>query len=246
VIDTSKKSLPSWLPFAAGALLVLQFAGLCAWQVSRGFEKLEARNAYDAGTGFSRFYDGADVRPYQPLRVSGVLDADHQFLLDNTILNSRIGYYVLTPLQLGDDEPLLLVNRGWIEKQGVTPDMAAVAETIAISDARVELRGRAGSLPRPGMRMGESILETDNWPQVAVYPTLDDLSRSLGREVQTFVLLLDPDERQGFVRHWVPEEMGPGKHFGYALQWFAMGAVLASLLIWHYRKRRTTDERPEQ
>ena len=50
---------------------------------------------------------------------------------------------------------------------------------------------------------------------------------------------MDPDDQRGFLRHWVPEEMGPGKHFGYALQWFAMGAVLAGLLIFNYRKHRT-------
>jgi len=56
--------------------------------------------------------------------------------------------------------------------------------------------------------------------------------------VQPFVLLMDPDAAGGFVRHWVPEEMGPGRHFAYALQWFAMAAVLAALLVWNFRKRK--------
>jgi cytochrome oxidase assembly protein ShyY1 len=50
-------------------------------------------------------------------------------------------------------------------------------------------------------------------------------------------LLLDPEDNYGFFRHWVPEEMGPGRHYAYALQWFAMGIVLAGLLIWNFRKR---------
>ena len=49
---------------------------------------------------------------------------------------------------------------------------------------------------------------------------------------------MDHTEDYGFLRHWVPSEFGPGKHFGYALQWFAMGAVLSGLLIWNYRKKR--------
>ena len=28
-----------------------------------------------------------------------------------------------------------------------------------------------------------------------------------------------------------------GRNFSYALQWFAMGVVLAGLLTWNYRKR---------
>jgi len=35
----------------------------------------------------------------------------------------------------------------------------------------------------------------------------------------------------------VPTGLGPDKHFGYAFQWFAMGAMLAGLLIWNYRKK---------
>jgi cytochrome oxidase assembly protein ShyY1 len=85
--------------------------------------------------------------------------------------------------------------------------------------------------------MGEAILPGSGWPKPAVYPTLADLELALGREVQPFVLLLDPDDDFGFVRHWVPEEMGPGRHFAYALQWLAMGIVLAALLVWNYRKR---------
>jgi surfeit locus 1 family protein len=67
---------------------------------------------------------------------------------------------------------------------------------------------------------------------------LDEIAAELGQGVQPFVLLMEPEYEFGFVRHWVPEEMGPGRHFAYALQWFAMGAVLAILLVWHFRRRR--------
>ncbi len=38
--------------------------------------------------------------------------------------------------------------------------------------------------------------------------------------------------------------MGPGRHFAYALQWFAMGAVLAGLLVWNFRNEDRNSERP--
>lgn len=233
----AKNSLPGWLPFAAGALLVLQFAGLCVWQISRGLEKLEAREAWGEPGTFSTYYGGDDVRPYQPLQATGRWDGEHQFLLDNIILNSRYGYYVVTPLEIADDEPLLLVNRGWMEKTGLQPDPVLLEQRLALPPTRVTVRGRAGSLPKPGMRLGEAIPASAEWPKTAVYPTTDDAAAALGREVRPFVLLMDPHDDDGFARHWVPEEMGPGKHFGYALQWFAMGAVLAGLLVWHYRRR---------
>lgn len=233
----SENALPSWLPLVAGAILVVQFAGLSVWQISRGFEKLERQEAWSAESGYANFHDGADVRAYQPIKASGRFAADRQFLLDNIIFNSQYGYYVLAPLELGENVPALMVNRGWVQKSGPTPDLAEVAATIVVDEERRTVRGRVGALPRAGMRMGDAILPGSRWPVVAVYPTLEDLEAKLGRELQPFVLLMDPDDEGGFLRHWVPEEMGPGKHFGYAFQWFAMGAALTALLVWHYRKR---------
>ena len=237
-----EKPLPPWLPLVVGVVLVVQFAGLGVWQISRGLGKLESRQAYESVSGFFNYFDGAEVRPYQAIKANGRYDAERQFLLDNIIINSRYGYYVLTPLELSDNEPLLIVNRGWIEKTGPLPDMAVAAETIALDARRVSVRGRVGSLPRPGMRMGDAIQSSASWPIVAVYPTEEDIERVLGRDVQPFVLLLDPEDEHGFLRYWVPEEMGPGKHFAYAFQWFAMAAVLAGLLTWHYRKQATRDD----
>ena len=75
------------------------------------------------------------------------------------------------------------------------------------------------------------------WPQHAVFPTFDDVAASLGRAVQPFVLLPAPGEENGYLRRWAPVEIGPGRHYAYAFQWFAMAVVLAGLLAWNYRKR---------
>ncbi len=234
----SKKSLPAWLPFVVGTVLVVQFAALSVWQINRGLEKRANRAAFAERSTFAVFRNGVDVRSYQSIKADGHFVSGQQFLLDNIILNSRYGYYVLTALEMADDEPLLIVNRGWIQKTGPNPDTPAINTSIAVAESPLTVRGRVGSLPQPGIRMGDAILPQDAWPRVAVFPTADDLAVSLGREVQPFVLLMDPDDDHGFLRHWVPEEMGPGKHFGYALQWFAMGVVLTGLLIFNYRKKR--------
>ena len=230
----SRKPLPSWLPLVVGALLVAQFAGLGAWQISRGMEKRADQQLYRDETGFTPWQHGMDVRPYQRLEAFGTFDGDHQFLLENIIVNSRYGYYVITPLVGLTGEPVLLVNRGWLEKTSEPLDL----ERLEVPEGRVTVRGRAGSLPRAGMKMGDAVNAGDDWPKAAVYPSLEEVAAALGRDVQPLVLLMDHEEEHGFLRHWVPTEFGPGKHFGYALQWFAMGAVLSGLLIWNYRKKR--------
>ena len=233
----SKKPLPAWLPLVVGGLLVVQFAGLGVWQISRGLEKAAAREAFAERGTAAQVSDGMTIRPYQPLKATGRFDSSRQFLLDNIILDSRYGYYVVTPFELDGDAPLLLVNRGWIEKTALEPDLEELKAAIRIDGDRVTVRGRAGSLPRPGMRMGDAITAQGGWPKIAVYPATVDVEKALGRAVQPFVLLMDPDDEDGFLRRWVPQEMGPGRHYGYALQWFAMGAALLGLLIWHGRRR---------
>lgn len=231
----NKKKLPSWLPLIVGALLVAQFAGLGAWQISRGLEKRADQQLFQDETGFSSWHDGMEVRPYQRLKATGNYDNDHQVLLENIIVNSRYGLYVVTPLEGLDGEPVLLVNRGWIEKQ---PNTELDVSRLDVPTDRLTVRGRAGSLPRAGMKMGDAFSPGNEWPGSAVYPSLEEVSAALGRDVQPFVLLMDHEEERGFLRNWAPTEFGPGKHFGYALQWFAMGAVLSGLLIWNYRKKR--------
>jgi surfeit locus 1 family protein len=230
----TKKPLPAWLPFVVGLLLVAQFAGLAVWQISRGLEKRALQAAFRDETGFSAWQHGMEIRPYQRLKASGHYDNEHQFLLENIIVNSRNGYYVLTPLLAQDGEPVLLVNRGWIEKPRENFDTSM----LDVPETRISVRGRAGSLPRAGYKMGDAIDSTADWPKRAVYPSREEVASALGRDVQLFVLLMDHQEEHGFLRHWVPTEFGPGKHFGYAFQWFAMGAVLSGLLAWNYRKKR--------
>lgn len=232
--EKTKKPLPTWLPLVVGAFLVAQFAGLGAWQVSRGLEKRATQFAYQDETGFATWRDGMDVRSFQRLKVTGIFESERQIVLDNIIINSRYGHYVLTPLELSPEQPLLLVNRGWVERQ---PDRFDI-DRLALPATELTVRGRAGSLPKAGYKMGDAIEVGQEWPMHAVYPAAEEIVAALGRDIQPFVLLMEHDEQNGFLRHWVPSEFGPGKHFGYALQWFAMGAVLSGLLIWNYRKKR--------
>lgn len=231
--ESIKRKFLAWLPYVIGAILVVQFAALGVWQIDRGLEKRAEKEAFVSQAGFASWSDGMAVRSFQKLKATGHFDSQHQILLENIIINSRYGYYVLTPLVIAEDEPLLMINRGWFERSAAEVDVTE----LLLPEGRVTVRGRAGSLPRAGYRMGDAITPGSAWPKRAVYPLLEDVALALGHEVQPFVLLLDPEDDFGFFRHWVPEEMGPGRHFAYALQWFAMGVVLAGLLVWNYRKR---------
>jgi surfeit locus 1 family protein len=221
---------------AVGAVLVALFAGLGAWQISRGFEKRVEHLLFEDGSDFASWQDGMEIQPYQHLQVTGTYDDEHQVLLDNIIVNSRYGYYVITPLRALGDGPVVLINRGWIERTTEPPDM----NRLSVPTEWLTVRGRVGHLPRAGMKMGEAFTPGDDWPKTAVYPSYSEMAKALGTDIQQFVLLMDQEEKHGFSRQWSPSGFGPEKHFGYALQWFAMAAVLSGLLIWNHRKKKFT------
>ncbi len=209
------------------------FVCLCLWQVGRGLERQEQLRLYSKDSSFVSWSEGMDVVPFQRLKVTGRLDGRRQFLLENIVLNGRQGYYVLTPLSFDDQSPLLLVNRGWVPK----PETARSTEFLAVDESRITLRGRAGHLPRAGIKMGDGIAPGQRWPMFGVYPDYAEVAAALGREVQPLVLLLDAEDEHGFLREWRPQEFGPGRHFGYAFQWFVMATVLGALLVRNYRRR---------
>jgi len=230
--DTTQKKASPW-PFVVGGAVVLLMLLACFWQLERAAEKRADRAAFDAVRTPALFNDGDPVTPYEALEVRGSWLSDRQFLLDNTIVESRLGYYVLTPFQTGANEPLLIVNRGFVDAE--TGGIAI--EELAVPSGTREIEGRAGRLPRAAFRMGEAIPDPTQRPILALYPDYADMALALNRDVQPFVLLLDANEPNGFLRKWEPQGIGPGRHTAYAVQWFLMAIVLTGLLIWHGRKR---------
>ncbi len=237
VIETAKPRRFRLLPYLVGASVTVLMLSAGFWQLERAAEKRSEREAFAAEGAHRTFVDGDEVRPYQPLELRGTWLEGRDILLDNIIVASRVGHYVLTPLVTGAGEPLVLVNRGFIlaDGNGTTAD-ALTPETSVRS-----VRGRAGRLPRAGYRMGEAILDPATWPLSALYPDYGDIEAALGSGVQPFVLLLDADEPNGFERDWQPTGMTPARHTGYAVQWFLMALVLAGLMVWHARKRSFDD-----
>lgn len=220
-------------PLAALGLIAL-FVSLGLWQLDRAAEKNRLQALFENDAPYARLTGNMPVSEFQNIEAYGHYLDQRQVLIDNMFVDSRIGYYAISAFRYAANQPLLIVNRGWIARPGaheVDPDLST-------GDAKRIIRGRVGHLPRVGIRPGTAFEGAGDWPKTAIYPTLDDVSAELGQELLPFVLLLSPDDDDGFVRRWRPRESGSRMHYGYAFQWFAMAAAVLGMLFWRMRKWR--------
>ena len=218
----------------ATAVLLATFVSLGWWQIGRAREKQAMIESFARGTQTSvELADGITIDElprYQHIRVEGRYDPAHQVLLDNMpSQQGRPGYRVLTPFVRESSDVLLLVDRGWVplgESREVLP-------AVYVSPEHRTVQGRLDQLPVPGVRVGAAGVPGDtSWPRVLNFPRQQDIEKELGARVESRILLLDPSAPNGYERVWRPAlNFGPERHFGYAIQWFALAlAVLVTFI----------------
>lgn len=228
-----KQVVTTWLPPLAGVALFVLFLFLASWQLDRAAEKEELSALFTDAAPVARLDEISEPLLYQPVTVTGHYLPTRQVLLDNIIQGGQLGYYVVTPFVAEPDGRVLLVNRGWLPRnadEGGLPEIDVGAE-------RREIAARIGRLPRVALRSEQPFAAGEDWPRIAVYPDVDDISAAIAREVSEPVLLLSPDAPDGFLRSWQPAVKGPMMHYGYAFQWSALALTVLIILGWQTRKR---------
>lgn len=223
---------PPWAVLLTAAALC-GFVSLGTWQLGRAREKQALLDEFAAGsreTLDATGRDFADLGRFQRVRLKGRYDASHQILLDNMpSARGQPGYRVLTPLDRADGGGRVLVDRGWVPL-GAT--RAQLPDLRVDGDER-EVSGVLDRLPEPGLRLGPAAEPgAAGWPRVLLFPTEADLESALGFEVGPRVILLDADAADGYEREWHPSlGFGPGRHLGYAIQWFAFAVVAVVIFV---------------
>lgn len=221
---------PPWAwVVALPALGLLLWLG--TWQVQRGqakenmlAERAAARQAepraLPAGNPASAYGD--------TVRVRGRYLVERQLLLDNQVRQGRVGYRVWTPLRL-DDGRLVLVDRGWVPMRRDRSDPARPAAP----DGAVTVHGIWRPLPEPGLRLAApDACAQSGWPRVLNYPNHAQVACQFPQAtVVNGLLLLAEDAAGGFPRDWDDAGLPPMRHYGYAVQWYALALALLALFV---------------
>lgn len=222
-----------WWAWLLTAVLVALFIRLGFWQMHRAEEKKAMISAYQQAAKstpvplLDALAASVNSSPYRrPVVASGQFEPEHTLLLDNQVSAQTAGYHVWTPLRLASGQ-LALVDRGWLP---MNPDRR-ILPSIDTPTTPVSLRGVWQPLPRPGLRLAGDDCDKSRWPRVVQYPLFEELQCLLGTGLVEGLLWLDPAELHGFAREWIRDDFRPERHYGYALQWFSLGATLLVLFV---------------
>ena len=230
--------------FAPGVFMTLVFIfvlyiliSLGRWQIARGeyrehLQQTLAQRQHQPPVPLSHIPDSHDAQRYLPVFVHGHYDAQHQFLLDNRVVDGKVGYLVLTPF-ITDTGRALLVNRGFIALGKHRDTLPA----IPVEDTPQRLTGMLVSPPSHGLILDAARNPQAGWPRVLQFVEPKELSAMLGYKLMDMVLLLDKGQN-GALKYDLPVlNLNSKRNFGYAFQWFAMAFTVCLLYLFLNTKK---------
>jgi surfeit locus 1 family protein len=208
----------------AAAVGVAVTAWLGSWQLERAAEKRALQQRIDQAQHRPPVQlpwepVPADTLAYQRVEAHGEFRPELTILLDNRVREGRVGYEVITPLRLAPGELHVLVNRGWVQAPRTRQELPAVVTPAG--PVRVE-----GIALPPSKRYLELSSRTVSG---AVWQNLDleRFAAAHKMDLQSIVLQQRNDAADGLLRAWPRPDAGVDTHRAYALQWFAMSALIA-------------------
>lgn len=220
-----------WLITLAAVLLAGTTFSLGQWQLRRADQK-EALQAAIESQGNLAFLDAqalaTEKRPaailHRQALLKGRWQADHTVYLDNRPMNGKTGFVVVTPLRLEGSSQVILVQRGWVQRDFL--ERTRLPE-ISTPLGPVTVRGR---IAPPPSRLYEFKEEESG----RIRQNIDILSftAQTGLPLLEVSLLQTEGADDGLLRQWAAPNLGVEKHYGYAFQWFGLCALVIVLYGW--------------
>ncbi|OGT44458.1 MAG: hypothetical protein A3F42_08375 [Gammaproteobacteria bacterium RIFCSPHIGHO2_12_FULL_37_34] len=214
-------------------MLISLFTSLSIWQLTRANQKklLLARHTERmnhpplTARNLAQLFQKQDLRFYR-VTLHGEFDHQHTFLLDNRTFYGQIGYEIYSLFKAQGLSQPILVDRGFIPADTDRTKLPIIKEirgTITIT----------GMLNTPPTYVAfgdfyDSSIHTS--PLRVEYIHLQKIAKLLSEEIYPYILIITPHHVAAYPIEWKIITMGPERHIGYALQWFAIALTL--LIIW--------------
>ncbi|MBR9912616.1 MAG: SURF1 family protein [Gammaproteobacteria bacterium] len=233
----------NWKITLLGLLFLPLLAWLGFWQLERAAEKSALLAAIAAQQALPPVQldlraGSGELSGYRRVRAVGTFLQERTWLVDNRVLQGRVGYEVIMPLQL-ESGGVVLVNRGWV----AAPPLRSELPTVATPAGRVIIEGR---LQQPeGNTLVRDLESSKAWPKRIQQLDVQAAGRQLQAALLPWVLQLGADDEHALAVVWRDVNTSPDKHTGYAVQWFAMAVALLIALLFANIKRATAVPTPK-
>ena len=226
-----------WLLALAMAAIA---CGLGFWQLNRAAQKIAHEDAFYDRLAMMPISCAAAVRQARPAYVRVQLDGwfvpRNEYLLDNRTANSVAGYEVLTPFRCVDGTRLL-VNRGWIpagESRDVLPAWTTPSVLVQLSGF---IYVPSGLPPLIGDNAWRPTWPARGPKRIGYLDVQRMQAEGLPGQYR-FPVTVDAVGVGVFLPNYSVEAVSPTRHWGYAVQWFAV--ALGIVLYLGYRSLRRT------
>ena len=144
--------------------------------------------------------------------------------LDNRPMNGRPGFWVLTPLRLSGTDKLVLVQRGWMARDFVDRTRLTPIQTQT-TEVRIQGRMAPGPAKLYAFKGADTGLIRQNL-DIQAY------AEEIRQPLIPVLVLQTGAASEGLQRDWAAPNNGVDKHHGYAVQWFALCALVLGLYAW--------------
>ncbi len=225
---------PALVPTLVVMVLLPALLWLAAWQQGRADEKrhlisLQEQQMLAVPVQLdSRERDLESLR-YRQVWIEGEYDREHQFLLDNQVVNGKAGFHVMTPFHIKGTSMSILVNRGWLKGSA---DRKTLPD-VTLRDKSHRLSGMISAFPGVGYELAGAEVPSGDWPAVVQLIKTPILTEHLGYPLLPYQLWLDESFSEGYHRDWqIRRYMTPEKHIGYALQWLSLALLVLVFYLW--------------
>jgi len=220
--------LPTWLVIAVVAIATITCVRLGTWQLSRLAEKKRMNAELRASLERPPIALGdtiaADTLDGRVVSIRGHYDPRMHIVLGGWMHEGEPGVEVFTPLLLRGGIAVL-IDRGWLAAEAP----AEVHPERSVEPGEREVRGRVEVLAR-GHRGGILRAVTRDSATILLGLRLDPdtLTARLPYPVAGFTIRELPGPGVGSTPlRTPPEPFNESMHLGYAVQWFAMAAIIA-------------------
>ena len=225
---SSYRFRPHWGMTLLAMAGILFLSSLGVWQLHRAQEKIAMLAAFEQATSQPAQAWNADMpKPamYQSIKVSGCY-LPVLFFFDNQHHQHQFGYHVISPLVLSTKQ-VVLVDRGWVVGD---PQRQVLPSAPGLNQCG-EVKGQAYYPSDKNWILGQELEQKDNNKYIIERIDTELASQVLQKSVYPFIIRLDKNAAEGFVREWPVVAMSPARHYGYALQWFLMAAVVLIIYV---------------